>query len=492
MKNYLTIFLIILISSHLFPQPEEPGEHFSGWMNQTIQRGTRNLNCRIYYPAFSEGSNAEADTLNGPYPVIAFGHGFFMQTSYYISLFKHLSGHGFIVIAPQFPDVQHSELADDLIYCLDFIRSQNMNSSSRFYNLADTLRTGVSGHSMGGGASLLAASRDDRILVAAPLAAAETTPSAIAVMEYIKGTIYLLAGEKDGITPPQTHQIPMYNNGLPLKALLSIKEGNHTKFLDVSTFDWTDPNGNISRQLQLLITRRYLTSVFRLILKEDPYYWIYAFGDSVNSDERVVLSSVTRKLIPLKFNLISPDELIDSLPTVFLWERTLALDPGQEVTYDLIVSAWNDFRDTTFIVKDLPDTIFSNTAGFEENITFYWRVKAKTSDTTYRYSEDIFTFTIVITGLKQDYQQIGFLLHQNYPNPFNPITTILYEIPLQERVIIKIYNNLGKELSTIVNEEKPAGSYKTEFSSEGLSSGIYFYSLTAGYFSETRKMIILK
>jgi hypothetical protein len=85
-----------------------------------------------------------------------------------------------------------------------------------------------------------------------------------------------------------------------------------------------------------------------------------------------------------------------------------------------------------------------------------------------------------------------FNLHQNYPNPFNPNTRINYQIPEQSFVTLKIFDVLGKEIDTLVNEEKPAGKYKVEFDGNGLPSGVYFYQLQAGSFVETKKMILLR
>jgi hypothetical protein len=85
-----------------------------------------------------------------------------------------------------------------------------------------------------------------------------------------------------------------------------------------------------------------------------------------------------------------------------------------------------------------------------------------------------------------------YLLSQNYPNPFNPTTTIKYQIPELSFVTIKVYDVLGNEISTLVNEEKPVGSYEVEFNATALPSGIYFYRLQAGSFVETKKMILLK
>ncbi len=98
-----------------------------------------------------------------------------------------------------------------------------------------------------------------------------------------------------------------------------------------------------------------------------------------------------------------------------------------------------------------------------------------------------------ITGIEDDFYAVSdFKLFQNYPNPFNPSTTIRYSIPASEFVTLKVYDVLGNEVATLVNEEKPAGSYETEFNAVGLSSGIYFYQLQAGNFTQTKKLILMK
>ena len=85
-----------------------------------------------------------------------------------------------------------------------------------------------------------------------------------------------------------------------------------------------------------------------------------------------------------------------------------------------------------------------------------------------------------------------FLLNQNYPNPFNPTTKISYQLPESGNVTLKIYDVLGNEIATLVNEEKTAGIYQVDFNVSYLTSGMYFYKLTSGRFSETKKMLLLK
>ncbi len=86
----------------------------------------------------------------------------------------------------------------------------------------------------------------------------------------------------------------------------------------------------------------------------------------------------------------------------------------------------------------------------------------------------------------------SFILNQNYPNPFNPSTKISYSIPLLSKVQIKVYDILGNEVETLVNEEKSVGSYDVIWNAKDLASGIYFYRINAGDFIQTKKMILLK
>ena len=85
-----------------------------------------------------------------------------------------------------------------------------------------------------------------------------------------------------------------------------------------------------------------------------------------------------------------------------------------------------------------------------------------------------------------------YALEQNYPNPFNPSTTIKFHIPELSFVTLKVYDVLGNEIATLVNEEESIGSFDIEFGAAALPSGIYFYRLRAGSFVETKKMVLMK
>ena len=117
------------------------------------------------------------------------------------------------------------------------------------------------------------------------------------------------------------------------------------------------------------------------------------------------------------------------------------------------------------------------------NYTF--RLKQIDLSGTFEYSNSIEVEVI---------NELVFSIKQNYPNPFNPSTDIQYAIGNRQFVQLRIYDVLGNEVATLVNEEKPAGSYNVEFTIDNLqlSTGVYFYQLRAGSFVETKKMLLLK
>ncbi|MCK5571112.1 MAG: T9SS type A sorting domain-containing protein, partial [Bacteroidetes bacterium] len=83
-------------------------------------------------------------------------------------------------------------------------------------------------------------------------------------------------------------------------------------------------------------------------------------------------------------------------------------------------------------------------------------------------------------------------LEQNYPNPFNPTTNVNYSIPTAGFVTLKVYDLLGQEVVTLVNQEQDAGSYRVDFNAVDLANGAYFYRLTAGTFTDVKKMVLMK
>lgn len=103
-------------------------------------------------------------------------------------------------------------------------------------------------------------------------------------------------------------------------------------------------------------------------------------------------------------------------------------------------------------------------------------------------------FVLTATGMGNNTSLIPnkYELGQNYPNPFNPTTKINFAIPKQGLVTMKIYDVLGREVRTLVNEVKQAGNYTVDFNASEFASGVYFYKIQAGEFMDIKRMILVK
>ena len=115
-----------------------------------------------------------------------------------------------------------------------------------------------------------------------------------------------------------------------------------------------------------------------------------------------------------------------------------------------------------------------------------YRLKQIDFNGTYKYSNEI--------EVQVNNVPAGYSLMQNYPNPFNPTTVIKYSVKENTHVLLKVFDLLGREAATLLDEQKPAGTYTINFdaAAAGLSSGTYFYTIKAGDFVKTKKMILLK
>jgi hypothetical protein len=116
-------------------------------------------------------------------------------------------------------------------------------------------------------------------------------------------------------------------------------------------------------------------------------------------------------------------------------------------------------------------------------------------DYNYRIKQIDFDGTFKYYNLNESVnvsQPSNFELMQNYPNPFNPVTNIQYQIAEKQLVTLKIYDVIGNEIAVLINEVKDAGTYNVEFNADRFSSGVYYYTLKAGSFTSTKKMILLK
>ena len=111
-------------------------------------------------------------------------------------------------------------------------------------------------------------------------------------------------------------------------------------------------------------------------------------------------------------------------------------------------------------------------------------------NTTWNWN--LYQFDDPTVDVKDNIPPSEFTLSQNYPNPFNPSTSIEYSVPTNENVTLKVFDILGREVATLVNQEMNPGNYKVHFDASNLSSGIYFYKISSGTYNKTMKMLLLK
>ncbi len=124
---------------------------------------------------------------------------------------------------------------------------------------------------------------------------------------------------------------------------------------------------------------------------------------------------------------------------------------------------------------DLEDSLFSTSHNFSLILIRYGAITTPTD-----------------VEPKDEYMISSYELAQNYPNPFNPSTMINYELSTGNWVTLRVYNILGQEVRTLVNERKDAGEHRVEFNAEGLPSGVYVYRIQSGNYVQSRKMILLR
>jgi hypothetical protein len=223
----------------------------------------------------------------------------------------------------------------------------------------------------------------------------------------------------------------------------------------------------------------------------EAWYTVYRFGESVNNEYTIFSVDTT----------VSNDTLALSLRVEYLGER---------LEDETINTQKGPFACKKFLIQQGISILFGPfpiPVAFEEDTVWIAESNWIVQDIIPSTEVDLMFIGIepvFLPGLKTEIidkivsvdnislQPVEFALFQNYPNPFNPVTSIQYAVGSRQFISIKVYDVLGNEIATLVNEEKPAGIYKVEFDATQLTSGIYFYRLQSGSLIETKKMILLK
>ncbi len=384
------LIVIAIFAAGAFAQSNplgSSGRFKAGWRSVTVTRpNNTTFTARLYYPATTSGQNTTFDPAGGPYPGITFGHGFLQAVSNYQSTLEHLATHGYFVIASDsegglFPS--HQNFANDLRQSLTFLEQENLNSSSVLFNQVLTSKFGASGHSMGGGASILATAQDSRIKALANLAAAETNPSAVNAMPSVAVPASLISGSSDTIVPVASNGQLMFNAGPAPKLLPVIQGGWHCGFIDSNGFGCD--SGTITRTEQLTETRRLLTSFFNLYLKSDETHWKQVWGGELNSPLVIAQTRSGIELSPAAITVVAPVGVNTTIPvtvtnrgtspasfTVFIEQRrwlgaaspsqTASLAPNQSAVVSLTFRRlWKNPR--------LLDTVVISVRNNTDNLT---------------------------------------------------------------------------------------------------------------------------
>ena len=240
----------------------------------------RQIQTEIYYPSYTAGENTPVATYPD-FPVIVFGHGFAMGWDAYQNIWEHLVAQGYIMAFVRtegslIPAPSHADFGDDLALVATKMLALNGTAGSPF-NGKVRQKVVIMGHSMGGGATMLAAENNTSIAGIVGLAPAETNPSAIGVCPDITVPALIFSGSNDGVTPPAQNHLPMYQGiASSCKSYVSITGGAHCYFAN-SNFNCdfgesTSSQGiSITRAQQQQKTFAILDPWLQYILGEDCF-----------------------------------------------------------------------------------------------------------------------------------------------------------------------------------------------------------------------------
>lgn len=256
---------------------------------------SRDITTEIYYPADITGDNVSISS--GNFPVIVFGHGFLISWDAYENFWISLVSEGYILCFATTEmgfTPNHQFFADDLRFISSQMQIESQNISSMFFN-SILPKIGIMGHSMGGGASFLAAENNPNITTLINFAAAETSPSAISAASNVTIPTLIFSGEDDCVSPPLISQNIMFDSLNSIcKTQINITNGGHCYFANenvLCSFGESSCNQNLSitRNEQQNITNDFLRIWLNFYLKSDQNSFA-VFNDSLQASNRISYS----------------------------------------------------------------------------------------------------------------------------------------------------------------------------------------------------------
>ncbi len=296
----------------------------------------------------------------------------------------------------------------------------------------------------------------------------------------------------------------VFQNATLDRITITTKNNEYLKFISLNAYQVSETS-----TADLIIegwngtTRLYRKSFSNI------YSWQKLNLDFININKVIIRLSATTgitdynfddfsfEVIPLPVELTSFTAASDGKAINLKWETATELNNyGFEVERSASQPAQREGAKTTDwdkigFVKGNGTANISNIYNFEDysavnGMKYKYRLRQIDMNGDFKYSPEI--------EAEAKFSPTAFTLNQNYPNPFNPTTIISWQSPESGRQTIKVYDILGNEAATLIDENKPAGSYKVEFNPGklGLSSGVYIYKLISNDFVSTKKMIMLK
>jgi predicted dienelactone hydrolase len=291
----------------------------------------RQIQTEIYYPASTAG--VDVAITSGEYPIVVFGHGFVMSWDAYENIWTDLVANGYIVAFPRTEggfSPSHADFGKDLAVVVDRLLLLNDDSNSLFFNSLSG-KAGICGHSMGGGATFIAANETANIQTIIGLAPAETNPSAVAAAGTVTLPALVLSGSADGVTPEADHHLPIFNAlSSTCKYYVSITGGAHCYFanpnFNCDTGEAFSAGGiTVTRTEQQVISSDYMIPWLNIYLKDacDDQLII---DDLEANDARTVVNAQC---------VFECEEPITSLSDVVLQELNIYPNP---VTHELNIN----------------------------------------------------------------------------------------------------------------------------------------------------------
>ncbi|TVQ13681.1 MAG: hypothetical protein EA361_09200 [Bacteroidetes bacterium] len=347
------LFILLLLFCLLSALPAGAQPYNVGQFQQTFidpDRNNRAILTEVYFPADENGNLVE-----GEFPLLVFGHGFVMTWSAYQNLWEYFVPRGYVMAFPRTESgfsPSHQNFGLDIAFLADAINELSDDPGSALFQGLNG-KVAAMGHSMGGGAAVLAASYNPNITALLTLAPAETSPSAIAAAENVTIPSLIFSGSSDDVTPENTNQAPVFNAlNSQAKTWISITGGGHCYFANYNfncAFGESFSSGNItiSRQEQQQATADFSILWLNYFLRDDCAA-LTVFQDSLQLSPRIAYQQEQDIDVPVVTR--EGDQLLGSPAATWQWyfdgEPVTGADqqffqPQQSGTYQVEVTYFN-------------------------------------------------------------------------------------------------------------------------------------------------------